>query len=129
MLPQSLSPTHGALPCPSALTADAVSLCPRPESGHHLPRGFQRPAHDQHPEAAGSPSEGTADPREISGRRLGRNTILSFENSWDSTHFTYIRVNIYIYMYVYIQDSIYKKKKILRDCNGKESAKLNTQKM
>ena len=31
-------------------------------------------------------------------------------------------------MYVYIQDSIYKKK-ILRDCNGKESAKLNTQKM
>ena len=106
-----------------------LSPCPLPESGHHLPRGFQRPAHDQHPEATGSP-ESTADPREISGRRLGRNTILSFENSWDSTHFTYICVkkkNIYIY--VYIQDSIYKKKNLKGLQQGKESAKLNTQKM
>ena len=90
------------------------------------PAGFQHLAHDQHPEATGGPSESTADPCEISGRRLGRKTVLSFENSWDSTHFTYICVKIYIY--VYIQDGIYQKK-FKGIATGKRKCKTHTQKM
>ena len=37
---------------------------------------------------------------------------MSFENSWDSTHFTYICVKKKIYIYMYIYKIVFTKKKI-----------------